>query len=183
MPSRHQDPRIVAFVCEWHPLASADNAGADGCTYGAGTTIVPVQCAGVVTCAAILRALARGARGVLIAACGRGDCHYSNGNESCERVVEEAHELMKLSGLQPERLKLDLSSEVEGQRFADLVSGFASELTELDAAATKRQRRQMTRQKRRGRTSPAGGRTAGNRKPARGRARAASRSGRTSGRR
>jgi coenzyme F420-reducing hydrogenase delta subunit len=141
LATRHRDFRIVAFVCEWHPLASADNAGADGCTYGTGTTVVPVECAGTVTSAAILRALTRGADGVLIAACGSGDCHYSNGNESCERIVEETHALMKISGLSPERLKLDLSSEVEGQRFADMVSDFASELAELGGRARGRKPR------------------------------------------
>jgi F420-non-reducing hydrogenase iron-sulfur subunit len=132
--ARSADPKIVALVCSWHPLTSADNAGADGCGYSSSTTVVPVDCAGCVSAAAILRAFARGASGVLVAACGQGDCHYTNGNESCERVVGETRELLALAGFDPARLRFDLSSEVDGGRFATLVTEFATEIATLDAA-------------------------------------------------
>jgi len=129
------NPRILAFVCSWHPLAAADNAGADGCSYGTATAIVPVDCAGVVSAAAILRAFSKGADGVLITACGRGDCHYSNGNESCEGVVQQTRDLMGLAGLAPERLRLDLSSDVDGGRFVALLDEFSAELAGLNGRA------------------------------------------------
>ena len=118
-------------MCSWHPLAAADNAGADRRSYGTATSIVPVDCAGVVSSAAIIRAFSADVDGVLIAACGQGDCHYSNGNESCERVVQETRELMGLAGLAPQRLRLDLSSDVDGGRFVALLGEFAAELAGL----------------------------------------------------
>jgi len=129
------NPRILAFVCSWHPMAAADNAGVDGRSYGTATAIVPVDCAGVVSAAAILRAFSSDVDGVLITACGRGDCHYSNGNESCERVVQETRDLMGLAGLAPQRLRLDLSSDVDGGRFVDLLDEFAVELAGLNGRA------------------------------------------------
>ncbi len=132
--ARSADPKILAFVCAWHPLTAADNAGADGRSYSPSTTVVPVDCAGCVSSAAILRAFARNVRGVLVAACGQGDCHYTNGNESCERVVGETRELLELAGYDPARLRFDLSSEVDGGRFAALVTEFTTEIAALDAA-------------------------------------------------
>ncbi len=133
-------------------MAAADNAGADGRSYGTATAIVPVDCAGVVSAAAILRAFSSDVDGVLIAACGSGDCHYSNGNESCERVVQETRDLMGLAGLAPERLRLDLSSDVDGGRFVALLDEFAVELAGLNGRA--------------GRERPAPSRSAG-KKPSR----------------
>ncbi len=133
-------------------MAAADNAGADGRSYGTATAIVPVDCAGVVSAAAILRAFSSDVDGVLIAACGSGDCHYSNGNESCERVVQETRDLMGLAGLAPQRLRLDLSSDVDGGRFVALLDEFAVELAGLNGRA--------------GRERPAPSRSAG-KKPSR----------------
>ncbi len=113
-------------------MTAADNAGHDGWMYGSDTTIVPVECAGSVTGAAILRAFAGNADGVLLAACGRGDCHCVNGNESCERAAEETRAIISLAGIARERLKIDLSSETDGKRFAQLVIDFENELAELD---------------------------------------------------
>ena len=135
MAAARGNPRILAFVCSWHPMAAADNAGADGRSYGTATAIVPVDCAGVVSAAAILRAFSSDVDGVLIAACGSGDCHYSNGNESCERVVQETRDLMGLAGLAPQRLRLDLSSDVDGGRFVALLDEFAVELAGLNGRA------------------------------------------------
>ena len=135
MAAARGNPRILAFVCSWHPMAAADNAGVDGRSYGTATAIVPVDCAGVVSAAAILRAFSSDVDGVLITACGRGDCHYSNGNESCERVVQETRDLMGLAGLAPQRLRLDLSSDVDGGRFVALLDEFAVELAGLNGRA------------------------------------------------
>lgn len=129
------NPRILAFVCSWHPLTAADNAGVERRPYGTATTIVPVECAGVVTAASILRAFTKRVDGVLVAACGRGDCHYSNGNESCERVVEETRSLMELAGIAPQRLRLDLSSEVGGEQFVALLDEFTAEVSKLNGRA------------------------------------------------
>ena len=132
MAAARGNPRILAFVCSWHPLAAADNAGADGRSYGTATSIVPVNCAGTISAAAIIKAFSAGADGVLITACGQGDCHYSNGNESCEKVVEETRDLMRLAGVVPQRLRLDLSSDVDGGRFVALLDEFAAEIVGLN---------------------------------------------------
>jgi coenzyme F420-reducing hydrogenase delta subunit len=135
---RVKDPKIVVFACSWYPLTAIDNAGEDGCRYAASTTVVPLECGGSLTTAAVLQAFAGRADGVLIAACGEGDCHYANGNESCAEVVEEARELMALAGLAPERLRIELSSSVDGGAFAGLVRAFVADVAKLAAGGGRR---------------------------------------------
>lgn len=173
LAARVADPSIVVFACTWYPLTAADNAGEDGCQYGASTTVVPVECGGCVTVAAILRAFTHGAAGVIVAACGTGDCHYANGNESCEEVVKETRELLKLSGVAPERLRVDLSSDVDGSRFATLVTDFASDLAALDGADLGSKPRRGPRPKSRARKKPARRKAAAKATRARSRRRAA----------
>jgi coenzyme F420-reducing hydrogenase delta subunit len=146
-----KDPRIIVFACSWYPLTAIDNAGEDGCQYAASTTVVPLECGGALTTAAVLQAFAGRADGVLVAACGEGDCHYANGNDSCSEVVSEAHELMALAGLSPSRLRLELSSSVDGGAFASLVEAFSDEVARLKGRATKARR---TGPKRGGKRAP-----------------------------
>jgi coenzyme F420-reducing hydrogenase delta subunit len=139
--ARAPEPRIVVFACSWYPLTAVDNAGEDGCQYPASTTVVPLDCGGSLTTAVVLQAFAGRADGVLVAACGEGDCHYANGNESCSEVVEEARKLMALAGLPPERLRLELSSSVDGGEFASLVRAFSAEVVKLNGGARSKPRR------------------------------------------
>ena len=173
MAAARGNPRILAFVCSWHPMAAADNAGVDGRSYGTATAIVPVDCAGVVSAAAILRAFSSDVDGVLIAACGSGDCHYSNGNESCERVVRQTRDLMGLAGLAPQRLRLDLSSDVDGGRFVALLEEFAVELAGLNGrkgrerpAPSRSAKKKSAKAKRAARKTPAKAKKAAGKVPA-----------------
>jgi len=162
--ARAPDPKIVVFACSWYPLTAVDNAGEDGCQYPASTTVVPLECGGSLTTAALLRAFAGNADGVLVAACGEGDCHYANGNGSCAEVVDEAREIMALAGLEPGRLRLELSSNVDGGAFASLVTAFAADVGKLNGSARAKGRqkpagmsiRKKAASRARGRSKPAG---------------------------
>jgi coenzyme F420-reducing hydrogenase delta subunit len=142
--TRTPEPRIVVFACSWYPLTAIDNAGEDGCQYAASTTVVPLECGGSLTTAAVLQAFAGRADGVLVAACGEGDCHYANGNDSCSEVVDEARELLALAGLDPGRLRLELSSNVDGAAFASLVRAFSADVGKLNGRAGGGGRRKAT---------------------------------------
>ncbi len=121
---RPPEPQVIAFACIWHPYTAADNAGVGRFQYPPNAKIVGVNCVGTITSAFILRAFRNGADGVLIMGCGPGDCHYFTGNESCERVVQEAARILEVSGIETERLRFELSSEVDGSRFASTMEGF-----------------------------------------------------------
>ncbi len=125
------EPEIIVFACSWHPYTAADNAGAERVQYQPNVKIVKVNCTGNLTTGHILRAFSSGADGVLVAGCGIGECHYIRGNESCREVIEEAKEILQVSGIDKERLSLELFSEVDGSKFASLMDSFVDKVKSL----------------------------------------------------
>jgi F420-non-reducing hydrogenase iron-sulfur subunit len=90
----------------------------------------------------ILEALRHGADGVLVTGCHLGDCHYISGNEKAVRNMEMARSLIRLLGLESERLRLEWISAAEGARFAEVVTEFTNQIRVLGAnpLATKSKR-------------------------------------------
>ena len=125
------EPEIIVFACSWHPYTAADNAGAERIQYQPNVKIVKVNCTGNLTAGHILNAFAGGADGVLVAGCGIAECHYIRGNESCREVVEEAKEILQVSGIDKERLSLELFSDVDGSKFASLMDSFVDKVKSL----------------------------------------------------
>lgn len=121
----------MVFACSWHPYTAADNAGAERIQYQPNVKIVKVNCTGNLTTGHILNAFSSGADGVLVAGCGIGECHYIRGNESCREVVEEAREILQISGIDKERLSLELFSDVDGSKFASLMDSFVDRVKSL----------------------------------------------------
>jgi len=128
------EPEIVVFACSWHPYTAADNAGAERIQYQPNVKIVKINCTGNITTGHILRAFASGADGVLVAGCGIGECHYIRGNESCRTVVEEAREILGVSGVDEERLSFELFSDVDGSKFASLMNNFVDKVRSFKKA-------------------------------------------------
>ncbi len=125
------EPRVVAFCCNWCAYAGADLAGVSRFQYPTNIKIIRLMCSGRVTPDFILKAFERGADGVLVAGCHKGDCHYISGNEKAEVKVELTWKLMDLLGLDKERLRLEWVSASEGLRFSKVIGEFVDELKEL----------------------------------------------------
>jgi F420-non-reducing hydrogenase iron-sulfur subunit len=126
-------PRIVAFACNWCSYAGADLAGVSRIQYPPTTRVIRVMCSGRVSPMFILEALRRGADGVLVTGCHPGDCHYISGNEKAIHNIELARSLIKLLGIESERLRLEWISAAEGARFAKVVTEFTDQIRELGA--------------------------------------------------
>ena len=129
------EPDIIVFSCEWNPYIGADNAGCDGKSYPPNVRIVKVNCTGRITTAFLLRAFNEGAHGVLVAACGFGECHYITGNEECRRHVEEAKTLLAQSGIDKKRLHMELFTDVKGSTFARVMERFVKKIRKLGPMA------------------------------------------------
>jgi len=123
-----KEPRVLAFCCNWCSYAGADLAGVSRLQMPPNVRIIRVMCTGRIEPNFIMRAFELGADGVMIAGCHIGDCHYINGNEKAEKRVEMTKELMRVMGLDPERLLLKWISASEGQLFADTVTEFVERL-------------------------------------------------------
>jgi F420-non-reducing hydrogenase iron-sulfur subunit len=127
------EPKILAFACNWCSYAGADLAGVSRIQYPSTTRVIRVMCSGRVSPMFVLEALRDGADGVLVTGCHPGDCHYISGNEKAVRNIEMARSLIKLLGIEPERLRLEWISAGEGARFARVVTEFTEEIRELGA--------------------------------------------------
>lgn len=122
-------PRILSFCCRYCGYAGADLAGVSRIQYPPNLSIVRVPCSGRVTPLHVLEALNAGYDGVLIAGCHPGDCHFISGNKICERRLKLLRKVLGGAGIEPGRVRLEWISASEGKKFAEVVSGFTSELS------------------------------------------------------
>jgi len=67
-----------------------------------------------------------------------GDCHYLDGNEKAERMFSMALELVKLLGIEPERMHLEWVSSAEGGRFAQIATDFTKQIRRLGPSRLKK---------------------------------------------
>jgi F420-non-reducing hydrogenase iron-sulfur subunit len=126
-------PKIIAFACNWCSYAGADLAGVSRIQYPPSTRLIRVMCSSRVSPMFVLEALRHGADGVLVTGCHLGDCHYISGNEKAMRNMDMARSLIRLLGLEPERLRLEWVSAAEGARFAEIVTEFTDQIRALGA--------------------------------------------------
>lgn len=126
-----EEPKIVAFLCNWCSYAGADNAGVSRFQYPPNIRPIRVMCSGRVDPTFVLQAFLNGADGVFVGGCHLGDCHYIGGNYQTKRRVTELKTLLQQAGIDPRRLRLEWVSASEGNIFAEVVNEFTEELRAL----------------------------------------------------
>ena len=123
------EPKIVGILCKWCSYAGADLAGTSRKKHLPNVRIVRVMCSGRVEPMFVLKALEKGADGVLIAGCHLpSDCHYVSGNFKAQRRVLMTKALLEKMGIEPERLRLEWISAAEGGKFAEVINKMTNEL-------------------------------------------------------
>lgn len=120
------------FACNWCSYAGADLAGVSRLQYPATQRIIRVMCSGRITPTFILDALTGGADGVIVSGCHFEDCHYISGSRKAEKVIEETRELMELLGMDRRRLRFELISAAEGQKFAAVAKEFTDQIRKMN---------------------------------------------------
>ena len=108
---------IVAYCCEQCGYNAADLAGMAKRSYSTDVKIVRVPCSGRVSVAQMLLPFERGAKGVMIAACLDGQCHFQDGNSDAKRRAEAAKRALDLLGIGSDRLQFFNLSSAEGEKF------------------------------------------------------------------
>ncbi len=106
-------PKVVSFVCDWCSLQSADFVGVTRIFFPRKVSFIRVPCSGRVNPEIVTMAFRKGADGVLVMGCEKGACNYRTGNYQAERWTEVYKKVLKLAGLNPQRLKLNLESDTE----------------------------------------------------------------------
>ncbi len=130
LPTRFE-PKIVGFLCRWCAYTGADLAGLSRINYPPNVTPIRVNCSGRVDPTLVLKALAEGADGVLIAGCHPGDCHYINGNMRMIRRFKLLQKLLEQFGIEKERVRLEWVSASEGPRYASIVENMTEAIRSL----------------------------------------------------
>jgi len=125
------NPRIVVFACNWCSYAGADTAGVSRVQHQPHFRMIRVMCSGRIQPGFVLHAFERGADGVLVSGCHIGDCHYIFGNERAVEQFEITKNVVRILGVEDERLRLEWISAAEGVRFARVIDEFTDEIRKL----------------------------------------------------
>ncbi len=125
------EPIIVAFACEYCAYTAADMAGSLGMSYPPNVKIIRVPCTGKVDTLHLMRALQKGADGVLVAGCYLGDCHYKNGNLRAQQRVGYVSRLLEEIGVGGERVMMTFMSAGQGNVFAQVANEFTEKIRNL----------------------------------------------------
>lgn len=124
-------PKIIVFACNWCSYGGADLAGVGRLQYPPGIRLIRVMCSGMVAPSYILRALERGADGVLVTGCHLGDCHYNEGNYKALKAIDKAQKILRLLGIEEGRFRREWISASEGPRFAQVMREFTEQIQQL----------------------------------------------------
>ena len=126
-----KDIKILAFLCWKWGYGAGDMAGTIRAQYPATFRPVRINCTGRVTPSLIMRGIGRGADGVILGAWHQGECDYETGNLVAERNVQYVKEILKTTGVSPERVQIFHCSAAEGQRFQTEAIRISEEIANL----------------------------------------------------
>jgi F420-non-reducing hydrogenase iron-sulfur subunit len=121
----------VGFLCNWCSYRAADLAGSARIAYAPNVRIIRVMCSGRVDPAFVLKALALGADGVMIAGCHPGECHYVEQNYKAMRRYHLLKHTLQAMGIDEKRVRLVWASAAEGQQLADAIDALVEDIRQL----------------------------------------------------
>lgn len=113
--------KIISFMCWKWGYGAGDMAGTIRAPYPATIRPIRINCTGRVTPSLMMRAISKGADGVLISGWYPGECDYETGNLVAEKNVKYVQEILKTTGISPERIQMIHCTAAEGQRFQNEV--------------------------------------------------------------
>ena len=125
------EPLIVAFCCNWCSYAGADNAGVGRRQMPPNFRIIRTMCSARIDPEFVLRALSKGADGVIVLGCHPADCHYIGGNYRARRRIALLRLVLEQYGFDPKRLRLEWVSASEGEKFQTVMTSFIDEINAL----------------------------------------------------
>jgi F420-non-reducing hydrogenase iron-sulfur subunit len=114
--------KIIAFMCWKWGYGAGDMAGTIRAQYPATIRPIRINCTGRVTPSLMMRAMGKGADGIIVAGWYEGECDYETGNLVAAKNVEYTREILKAAGMDPDRIQMFHCSAAEGQRFQQEVT-------------------------------------------------------------
>ena len=124
-------PKIVAFCCDQSGYVAADMAGTLKLSVPRNVEIVRVPCAGRIETIYLMKALEKGADGVLIFACYEENCQFLRGNLRIKGRLSYAHRILEKIGLEKERIEICHLTTNSGVKFAEIFHQKSEQLRKL----------------------------------------------------
>jgi coenzyme F420-reducing hydrogenase delta subunit len=125
------DPKIVAFCCDQSGYPATDMAGTLKLNLPRNIEIVRVPCAGRIETIYLLKALEKGADGVLVFACYEENCQFLRGNLRAKGRLSYAHRMLEKIGLEKERLEICHLATNNGVKLAEALRRKSEQLRKL----------------------------------------------------
>ena len=100
MSNNNFEPLLIAFCCQYCSYSAADLAGSMRLQYPPNVRIVRTPCTGRLEVEFFLKALEKGADGILVAGCLEGGCHFTEGNLLAKNRVGYTQKFLSETGLE-----------------------------------------------------------------------------------
>jgi len=125
------EPKILAFCCHYCAYSSADLAGSMRLKYPTGVRIIRTPCTGRLEVEYYMKALEKGADGVLVAGCLEGGCHFIDGNLFAKKRVNAIREMLEECGIEKERLKMINVSAAMAIPLVEIIKNMVEEIKKI----------------------------------------------------
>jgi F420-non-reducing hydrogenase iron-sulfur subunit len=125
------DPKIIGFCCDQSGYPAADMAGTLRLKLPKNVEIVRVPCAGRIDTIYLIKALEKGADGVLIFACHEENCQFLQGNIRIRGRLSYAHRMLEKIGLEKERIEICPLATNSGVKLAEALHRKSEQLKKL----------------------------------------------------
>ncbi len=130
-------PNILVFACNWCSYAAGDLAGIKRMQSQASFKVVRTMCSARVDPEWVMRALSRGADGVLILAGKPGRCHYEVGSIRTNRRMLLLKEVVQQLGFDQSRFKTAFIDSDQPDLYQEEVEAFIEKIKEIGPSPTR----------------------------------------------
>jgi len=127
-------PLLTVFCCSRSAKRAGELASCMGYVLPSGLQIVEVPCAGSISRQHLFSAFSKGADGVLVLTCHKGNCHSEHGNIYAHQRMNQFSDMLPQIGFEPERLAYKTLASNMGMEFAEMVNIFENTILELGAS-------------------------------------------------
>ena len=124
-------PKIIAFCCDQSGYVAADMAGTLKLSIPGNVEIIRVPCAGRIETIYLMKALEKGADGVLIFACYEENCQFLRGNLRAKGRLAYVHRMLEKIGLPKERIEICHLTTNSGVKFVETLHQKSEQLKKL----------------------------------------------------
>ncbi len=124
-------PRIVVFSCHWCSYTAADTAGLKRMAMDPHFVVIRTMCSARVDPEWVLKALSKGADGVLVLAGHPGRCHYEIGNLRTRKRMTLLHKYLEQMGFDPDRFQISYVDSEEVESYVSTINEYVEKVRVL----------------------------------------------------